>query len=220
MMARLRRYLIEGIVVIAPVGVTAAVLLWLFRWVDGLLGGFLYSELGYQIPGLGVVALLILLLVVGWLTERTVGARLVGSGRRLLERLPLARRLYNASNRIVSTILSGNRRVFGEAVLIEWPSPGRWVIGFETGDSPASARAHVDDPVTVYVPTAPNPVSGYLVVLPRSEAHPVQMDFDQALTFVLSAGSVVPGSEGPGGPGTGAPAAATGGGPARSGGAP
>lgn len=202
-MGRLRRYLIEGLIVIAPVGVTLAVLLWLFRWVDGLLGRFLYPSLGYEVPGLGLIALLVLLLVVGWVAERAIGARLVTAGRGVLERLPITRRLYNASSRIVSALLSGEKRAYGDAVLIEWPAPGRWVVGFMTGAAPASAANHLDDPVTVYVPTAPNPVSGYLVLLPRAEAHPVGMDFDQSLTFVLSAGSVVPTAPESAGPRTG-----------------
>ena len=191
-MSRLRRYLIEGLVVIAPIGVTVAVLLWLFRWVDGLLGRALYPALGYEVPGLGLLALLVLLVSGGGLAERAVGGRLVRAGRDFRARLPLARRLYNASSRIVSTLLSSERRVLGRAVLIEWPSAGRWVVGFHTGDGPGTAGEHMRDPVTVYVPTAPNPVSGYLVVLPRQEMFPVGLDFDQSLTFVLSAGAVIP----------------------------
>ncbi|MGH7477099.1 MAG: DUF502 domain-containing protein, partial [Longimicrobiales bacterium] len=188
-----RRHLIAGLVVIAPVGVTVFVLLWIFQWLDSILGRFLYPTIGRSIPGLGILLLLVLLLVVGWLAERALGARLLALWNGWLERIPFARRVYNASNRIVRTVFTGQRAAFREVVMIEYPSDGRWQIGFVAADAPGASRSRVGEKaVTVFVPTTPNPTSGWIVVVPRTRVIPLGMSVEEAFTYILSAGSVVP----------------------------
>lgn len=188
----LRRHLIAGLVVIAPIGVTAFVLYNIFEWLDGLAGQFLYAAIGRTIPGLGLLVLLVLLVAVGWLAERAVGARVINVWNGWLERIPLARRVYNASNRIVRTVFGGRKGLFREVVLIEYPSDGRWSIGFRAADAPAAARAVTGEAVTVFVPTTPNPTSGWLVLVPRERCVPLDMSMEEAFTYILSAGSVTP----------------------------
>jgi len=187
----LRRYLVEGLAVIGPVGVTVFVLAWLFRRLDGLLGESLYQALGYRIPGLGIAVLVVLVALVGWLTERTLGARLVSAWDRMLKRVPVARRIYGGASRIIGSVVGEDRYAFQEVVLFEYPAPGLWSVGFVTGTAAGATEEILGEPaVTVYMPTAPNPMSGYLIQLPRSRVRKLDVDVDEAFTYVLSAGAV------------------------------
>ncbi len=189
----LRRHLIAGLIVIAPVGITAAVLWWIFQRLDGLLGRFLYPALPFPIPGLGLLLLLAGLATVGWLAERAVGARLLAGWNALLERLPLARRLYSASSRIVRTVLGEEKRFLRDVVLVEYPSPGRWSLGFITARSPEELQAQAgEEMLTVFIPTTPNPTTGFLVMVARRELVHISMTTEEAFTYILSAGAVKP----------------------------
>ncbi|MEJ2217238.1 MAG: DUF502 domain-containing protein [Gemmatimonadota bacterium] len=192
-----RRWLIAGLIVIAPLGVTVYILWWLFIRVDGLLGQFVYNAIGFRIPGLGLLMLVVVLVGVGWATERAVGNRILGWWQSWLDQVPVVRRLYRASSRIVRTVFGGGRRFFREVVLIQYPSPGRWTMGFITSDTESPLTAHVEDAVIVFVPTAPNPTSGYLVIVPRTEVISMPMTVEEGFTFVLSAGAVAPPSPPP-----------------------
>ena len=187
-----RRHLIAGLIVIAPAGITAYVLWWIFGALDGLLGGFFYAALGVSIPGLGLVALVLLVVAIGWLAERTIGARAVLWWHGSLERIPLARRIYSASNRIVRTVLGQERSFFHDVVLCEYPSEGRWSLGFLTAPAPHMANDLVQDGVTVFIPTTPNPTSGFLTILSRDKVVAVEMTVEEAFTYILSAGAVSP----------------------------
>lgn len=189
----LRRHLIAGLVVIAPVGITAAVLWWIFQRLDGLLGRFLYPVLPFPIPGLGLLLLLAGLVAVGWLAERAVGARVLAGWHALLERVPLARRVYGASSRIVRTVLGEEKRFFRDVVLVEYPCPGRWSLGFVTARSPEELESRTgEEMITVFVPTTPNPTTGFLVMAPRRALVHVRMTTEEAFTYILSAGAVKP----------------------------
>lgn len=194
----LRRHLIAGLLVIAPLSVTLAVLWWIFQLLDGLIGRFLYPALSRfvpwigLVPGLGLLCLFLLLLGVGWAAERAIGSRIVESWHQLLERIPITRRIYGAANRIVRTVLGQESRPFNAVVLIEYPSPGRWSVGFLAAAAPDEIREHVPDAVSVFVPTTPNPTSGWVVVLPRSKVTVLSMSVDEAFTYILSAGAVRP----------------------------
>jgi uncharacterized membrane protein len=192
----LRRHLVAGLVVIAPVSITAFVLWWIFQRLDGLLGNIIYPAIGIEIPGLGLLLLLAILLAVGWAAERAVGARVVAWWHTLLERFPLTRRVYTASHRIVRTVFGEEQRFFRDVVLVEYPAPGRWSIGFVTASAPAAIRRHVEDGVTVFIPTTPNPTTGFLVIVPRESVVPIPLTLEQAFTFILSAGGVTPDAPG------------------------
>jgi uncharacterized membrane protein len=188
----LRRHLITGLVAIAPVGVTAFILWWIFQQLDNLLGRFLYPAIGRSIPGLGLLALLIILLLVGWTAERAIGNRIITSWHGMLERFPLTRGVYGASSRIFRTVFGAERRMIGQVVLVQYPSPGRWSVGFVTSRAPSTLGSLSPDPVAVFVPTTPNPTSGWMVIVPRAETIPLPMTVEQAFTYVLSGGAVIP----------------------------
>lgn len=190
---RMRRYLITGLIVIAPIGVTVFVLSWLFQRLDPILGRFLPDIAGRQIPGLGLAALVLILIVVGWFSQRTIGRRALLTWNRLLERVPFARRLHSASAQIFSSVLE-REKLFQHCALIEFPQPGCWALVFETADAPGEIQASVGEPsVSVFLPTAPNPTSGYLLILPRSRVRRLQMSVEDGLKLVLSAGVARPG---------------------------
>lgn len=192
--AALRRYLLGGLAVIGPLGITAFVLAWMFRTVDGFLGPWLQPVFGWSAPGVGILLLIVLLLVVGFVVERTIGARLVQVGEGILSRVPIVRRLYGGSSRIVRAVIGEEKMAFREVVLFEFPSPGLWSFGLVTNRAPSAAAELIsDEGVTIYLPTAPNPMSGYLIVTDRSKVRETNLTPEEVFTYVVSAGSVTPG---------------------------
>ncbi|MEX0906771.1 MAG: DUF502 domain-containing protein [Gemmatimonadota bacterium] len=195
----IRRHLIAGLIVIAPVTATVFVLWWIFQVLDGVLGRFLYPAIGavagrdtIVIPGLGLLVLFMLLVGIGWAAQRAIGSRIVAWWHDTLERIPLTRRIYSATNRIVRTMFGAEARPFQKVVLVRYPSDGRWSIGFLSGIAPAAIRSTVPDAVTVFVPTTPNPTTGFLVIVPLSLTVELAMSVDEAFTYILSAGAVTP----------------------------
>lgn len=192
--ATLRRYLLNGLAVIGPLGITVIVLWWLFVEVDGLLGRWLDPLLGWSAPGVGALLLLLLLILVGWIVDRTLGGRALRIAESLLNRVPLVRRLYGGSSRIVKAVIGDDKMAFREVVLFEYPKEGSWAYGLVTGQAPSSAREVLgDDGVTIYLPTAPNPMSGFLIVVERSKVIETDITSEEIFTYILSAGSVSPG---------------------------
>lgn len=189
----LKRHLIAGLIVTAPVGVTAFVLWWIFRLLDGVLGRFFQPLLPFHVPGLGLVTLLLLLIAAGWVAERALGGRMIRWWDRVFERFPLTRGVYGASSRIVRTVFERERRPFRQVVLFEYPSEGRWSIGFVAATAPGFVRSALgEEGVTIFMPTTPNPTTGFLVMVPRRSVVPVPLTVEEAFTFILSAGTVSP----------------------------
>lgn len=189
-----RRRLIAGLIVIAPLGVTAYILWWLFMTVDSLLGRYVYGAIGVTIPGLGLLLLLLLLLGVGWLAERTLGAQMLNWWTGLLDRVPVVSRLYGATRRIVGSVFgSEEKKFFREVVLFEYPSPGQWTLGFVTGQAPRALSDRMADGLTIFLPTAPNPVTGFLIIVPRERTIRLPVTVEEGFTYILSAGAVPPG---------------------------
>ena len=125
------------------------------------------------------------------MTERALGRRLANLWDWTLEHIPVARPIYRGSRRIVQAVMGRESRAFKEAVLLEFPQPGTWVVAFVTGQPPDRIREDLgEDSVTVFLPTAPNPMSGFLLMAPRSKVRTLDVDTEEAMTFVLSMGSV------------------------------
>jgi len=190
---RLRRYFVTGLIVIAPVGVTAYVLVWLFQRLDPILGRHLPALGGRQIPGLGLMTLAAIVVFVGWTSQIAVGRRLLYWWNTGLAKLPFARRIYSASSQIFQSVLDREDKLFQYCTLIEFPGPGKWAIGFETASSPPEIEEITGEPsVTVFLPTAPNPTSGFLLVLPRRSVHRLSLSVEDGLKLVLSIGVAAP----------------------------
>ena len=149
---------------------------------------------GWSAPGAGALLLVVLLVLVGWIVDRTLGGRILRVGEALLNRLPLVRRLYGGSSRIVKAVIGDDKMAFREVVLFEYPKDGLWAYGLVTGPAPSSAREVLgDEGVTIYLPTAPNPMSGFLIVVSRSKVIETDITSEEVFTYIVSAGSVSPG---------------------------
>lgn len=192
MLSRLRRYLVTGLIVVAPVGMTIFVLVWLFEHLDAILGRWLPPEVRF--PGVGLLALVIILLFTGWMLRWAVGRRALAWWNRVLLRLPFTRRIYNASSQIVQTLLDRDDRIFRSVALIEYPSPGSYAIVLVTATAPETISSHHpgEELVSVFLPTTPNPTTGYLLVVPASRLRILDMTVEDAMKYIISAGVVTP----------------------------
>jgi uncharacterized membrane protein len=194
----LRRYLIAGLLVWVPLGITIWVFYFLVTTLDQTL--LLIPEslrpkalFGFSIPGLGVLLSFGLLLITGAIAANFFGARLILMWEAMLGRIPFVKSIYSSVKQVSDTLLSDSGNAFRKALLVEFPYPGSWTIAFQTG-SPAVSVAKLlpSEHVSVYVPTTPNPTSGYFVMLPVSRVHELDMTVDEALKYIISMGVVAP----------------------------
>jgi uncharacterized membrane protein len=197
--ARFRYHLIAGILVAAPIGITFWLTWSLIGWVDQRVLPFIPARynpetyLPFAVPGVGVIIAVLLLILVGAVTAGLVGRWVVNLGERVLNRMPVIRRVYGPTKQIFETVLAEKSRAFRDAVLVEFPRPRQWSIGFVTGSAEGEIREFIgDDVLNVYVPTTPNPTSGFLIFVRRSDIVPLSMSAQQAFTAVLSHGLVTP----------------------------
>jgi uncharacterized membrane protein len=197
--ARLRGYFIAGVLVTAPVAITVWVALLFInlidRWVTPLIPAKYNPEtyLPFGIPGLGLIVLIIALTVIGALTAGLVGRWIVGAGERVLARMPVVRNVYGAIKQIFETVLAKQSRAFREAVLVEYPRRGIWAIGFITGRTEGEVQNLTkEETVNVFLPTTPNPTSGFLLFLPKADIVRLDMTVEEAIKMVISGGIVTP----------------------------
>lgn len=194
---RVRRYFFTGLVVLAPLGVTAAILVWLFNALDAIFGTPLQRLLGVRIPGLGLVLLLLAVLVIGWLANYAMGRQFINWWHGVLGRFPVIGRIYSAASQIAQTLVAGKRRVFLRTVLIEFPTPGTYAIAWVTAEDNPFAEAILGEPcVNVFLATTPNPTSGYLLIVPKSRTQPLDFSIEEGMKLVISAGAVLPSGAG------------------------
>ena len=199
-MAAIRRWLLAGLLVLVPLAVTV----WLLNWFIGtldqtlqILPGSWHPDklLGVHIPGFGVLLALAIVLVIGAIASNFLGRKLVSWWDALLGRIPIVRSIYSSVKQVSDTLFSENGNAFRKALLVQWPREGVWTIAFQTGIPGGDVANHLTgDYMSVYVPTTPNPTGGYFVMLRKSDCIELQMSVDEALTYVISMGVVVPGT--------------------------
>jgi uncharacterized membrane protein len=198
-MAALRKWLLAGLLVIVPVAITVAVLRWIIDTLDQTL--LILPEawrpdrlIGVHIPGFGVLLTLAILLIVGATASNFIGKRLVHFGDRLVSRIPVVRGIYSSVKQVSDTLFSESGNAFRTAVLVQWPRPDVWTIGFVTGAPGGDVTTYLrgEEYLSVYVPTTPNPTGGYFVMLRKSDCIELKMSVDEALKYVVSMGVVVP----------------------------
>ena len=190
---RLRRWYVAGILVLAPTALTLWVVWKLFRFFDDILGTELRAR-GISVIGLGFVLLNVLLLVLGFIATNLMGRRLFGLWDRLMNRVPLINKIY-ATLRQIAELLLGPSRVgtFGRVAMIEFPSPGTWGVGFVTSTAAGETSEKTGRRVcSVFVPSAVNPTTGILVVVPEEKVQYLEMTPEQAMKMIVSAGALVP----------------------------
>jgi len=197
-MARLRRYLVAGLLVWVPLVATYIVLSFSIRLIDRsllLLPPAIRPEnlIGFKIPGLGVILTLLLVLMTGLIVANFFGRRIVGAWESLLSRIPLVRTVYGAVKQITASLFSDASQSFREMVLVEYPRKGIWVLAFVTGDTPkAFQEVSGQDLINIYVPTTPNPTSGVYIMVPRVDVKKLDVPVEVGLKMILSAGVINP----------------------------
>jgi uncharacterized membrane protein len=191
----LRNWFFTGIVVGAPIGITIW-LVWSFvSFVDNRIKPLIPAEwnpetyLRFALPGLGIVVAVVGIVAVGALTANLIGKSMLGFGERMLTRVPLVRSIYSALKQVFETFASSEASSFKEAVLLEYPGPGLWAIGFITSRTPdAEIIDKVGDAIAVMVPTSPNPAMGHLVYVAPDKLKKLDMSVDRAAKLVISFG--------------------------------
>jgi uncharacterized membrane protein len=197
-MGNLRRYLVAGLLVWLPIVVTVLILKFLIDVVDRtllLLPAMMQPEVlfGFRIPGLGFLLSGMVLLVTGMVVTNLLGRNMVKVWESLLARIPVVRAIYSASKQLTETLFSGSGKSFRKVVMVRYPHPGTWTLAFLTGDGMAEANRKTGrDLANVFVPTTPNPTSGFFLMVPREEMIELDMPVDVGIKLILSAGAVAP----------------------------
>jgi uncharacterized membrane protein len=189
-----------------PLAVTIWVLLWVLGLMDGMFS-FVLSvsqavlpegaregiEWLRRVPGLGVVVLLVVLYLTGLFVANIFGQWFVAQWDRLLHKIPIVKSIYSSVKQVSDTLFSSSGNAFREAVLVQYPRTGSWTIAFVTGQPSGAVARHRGAPhVSVYVPTTPNPTSGFFLIMPRADVLPLAMSVDEALKYIISMGVVAP----------------------------
>jgi uncharacterized membrane protein len=194
----IKRYFLTGLLIWVPLAITAWVLVLIVGTMDQsllLLPEAIHPRnlLGFDIPGVGAIMTLMVILLTGLLAANFIGQRLVSWWERLLARIPVVNSIYNSVKQVSDTLFSSSGNAFRKALLIEYPRRGTWTIAFLTGTPGGEVPRHLDgEHVSVYVPTTPNPTSGFFLMLPKTDVIELEMSVDTALKYVISMGVVAP----------------------------
>ncbi len=215
----LRASFFTGLVVVAPIGLTAYLIWTVTGWFDGWVLNFVpqayhpgelinrllgYSDPNNQLPvnvrGIGVVIFLIFTVIVGWLAKGLLGRSFIGWAESLVDRTPVVSSIYNGLKQIAETVFAQSETSFDQACMVEYPRKGSWAIGFvsTTAKGEVAALAEDGDPlISIFVPTTPNPTSGFLLFFPKSDVKILDMTVEDAAKLVISAGLVYPNTKNP-----------------------
>jgi len=196
---RLRGYFFAGLLVMAPVGITFWLAWLVLSFIDARVTPLIPLDynpntyLPFVFPGLGLAILIITMTIVGALTTMLLGRTIVSMGERMLGRMPVIRSIYSATKQIIETVLASQSDAFRQVVLFEYPRHGCWALGFVTGTTKGEVQnVTSDDVVNVFLPTTPNPTSGYLLFLPRHELIALDMSVEDGIKMIISGGIVTP----------------------------
>ncbi len=196
-MKRLRNYFISGLLFWIPLVLSVLVIKFFLEVINNIIPPRLLPEsllkLDTTIPGSGIILVISVILITGALVTNILGRKLVDLWERALNKIPGFRNIYNALKKISTTVLNTSSDSFRKAFLIQYPSKGIWVIAFQSGDYKGEVKNIIEDEViNLFVPTTPNPTSGFFVMMPKKDAHELQMTVEEAFKLVISAGVVTP----------------------------
>ena len=197
LLTRLRNYLISGLLFWIPLILTIIVIKFFLEFINGLVPQEYLPEaifnLDTTIPGSGIILVLLMLLITGVLVTNILGRRLVAIWERLLNKIPGFRNIYNVLKKVSDTVLNTSTESFRKAYLIQYPSKGIWVIAFQSGDYKGEAESIIgEETINLFVPTTPNPTSGFFILIPKKNAFELDISVEDAFKLVISAGVVTP----------------------------
>lgn len=194
----IKRYFLTGLLIWVPLVITAWVLSTIINTLDQslqLLPEALHPKnlFGFSIPGAGALLTLVMILLTGLLAANFIGQKLVGWWDKLLSRIPVVNSVYKAVKQVSDTLFAPNGNAFRKALLVQYPREGAWTIAFLTGTPGGDIRNHLHGEfVSVYVPTTPNPTSGFFLMMPKADVVELDMSVDEALKYIISMGVVAP----------------------------
>ena len=201
-MGKLKKYFVTGLVVITPVFLTFFLILWLVRFVDGIVGGvanvFLADLIGAEsvsgtIKAIVFIAIILLIILTGMFSRNYFGRKLIELGEWILSTIPIVNKVYRAIQQIAAVFISEKREAFSKAVLFEYPRKGIYSIGFVTRDAGGEVKEKLDkEMVSLFLPTTPNPTSGFLLFVPKDEIIVLDMPIEESLKLIISGGAVLP----------------------------
>ncbi len=203
-MARLRRYFLTGLIIAGPIAITIYLIWWFVTWVDGIVRPFVpiayrpETYLPFGLPGYGLIIAFFALTMLGFLAANLIGRKLVGFGESLLGRMPVVRAIYRGLKQVFETLFSANGSSFRKVGLVEFPSPGMWsivLISQPPGPEVSAGLPGKEEFISVFLPCAPNPTTGFFFYVPKSKIIEVDMSTDAAATLIMSAGVVQPGGD-------------------------
>lgn len=200
LITRLRNYFITGLVVAAPIGITLYIGWWFITFVDENVKPIIpaaYNPETYlesiSIPGLGLIFVVVFLIILGALTANLFGRALIRFGERIVDRMPIIRSVYGTLKQIFETVVASDSKSFSDVVLVEYPRKGIWAIAFVSAENTSEIQDKIEENVVnLFLPTTPNPTSGFLLFVPKKDLIYLDMTTDQAAKYVISAGLVNP----------------------------
>jgi uncharacterized membrane protein len=193
---RMRNYFLTGLIVLLPAVISIFVLWRLFTGLDRILGRFVELWLGYRIPGVGLVALVLIIIAIGAIASNIIGRRLIRIGEGIVARIPIIRWIYRTTKQLFSTLLAERSTSFRKVVLINYPYRGMYSMAFQTSESAGPVEEAVDGRrlISVFLPTTPNPTSGYFLLVPKEDVIPLDISVNEGLKYIISAGALARGS--------------------------
>ncbi len=197
--ARMRNYFLAGVIVVAPISITFFIVWQVVQVVDNNVGKLLPSRynpetyLPFSVPGIGVVLMVVLITLIGMFAAGFIGRAVMRTSERLLNRMPIVRSIYGTLKQIFETVFSHSSQSFREVVLVEYPRRGVWAIGFLTGTTRGEIQERVEPKLlNVFLPTTPNPTSGFLLFVPKEDVLHLDMSVEEGIKMVISSGIVAP----------------------------
>jgi len=188
----LRRTFVAGVLVLAPLAITIWILWLLFEKLDAILKPWLLKVLPFYVPGSGLIALLLLVLLTGIAAKNYFGHKILSFWQRLFEKIPIFNKIYPSVKQIGEAVLGDSQKdMFRDAVLMEYPEPDSWVIGFITQDTRGLMQRELpEDCYSIFLPTTPNPTSGFLLFIPKRKVKRIPLTVPDAMRLIIAAGSL------------------------------
>lgn len=184
---------LTGVVIVVPIGMTVILLRMMFTWLDSWFAPLVFRLFDKRIPGLGIITTILLIFAVGLLVTNIVGKACVSFGEQMVAKIPLIRNVYSGAKQLMETLTTQQRQIFTQVVLLEYPQKGNYTLGFVTSDAPQEIQEKFSEPLlSVFVTKVPNPIMGFLLLVPKKDAIPMSISVEDGLTMIVSGGIIYP----------------------------